>query len=141
MILNIFVPKLTFCSFSSQYRVDMIIGQDLLNAHFNIHPIQPTYHITPSLAIIRTKMGIAFLGQFDTEKFKQWTLSTVEAQKMKEALYLKSTDEIDISPAQREEINNILTFNIFDIKKNLIELICKFLLYLSYANIKKYFIF
>ena len=119
----------------------MIIGQDLMNAHFNIHPIQPTYHITPSLAIIRTKMGLVFLGQFDTDKFKQWTLSTTETQKMKEILYPNNTNEFDISTVQKEEINNILTFNIFDIKKNLIELICKFLLYLSYANIKNYFIF
>ncbi|KAH9397056.1 hypothetical protein TYRP_003360, partial [Tyrophagus putrescentiae] len=53
---------------NSEYCIDMLIGQDLLNAHFNIHPIQPTYHITPSLVIIRTKMGLAFLGQFDIEK-------------------------------------------------------------------------
>ncbi len=103
----------------------MIIGQDLLNAHFNIHPIQPTYHITPSLAIIRTKMGIAFLGQFDTDKFKQWILSTTESQKMKEALYPNNTNEFDILTAQNEEVNNILAFTIFDIKKNWIKLLCK----------------
>ncbi len=111
----------------------MIIGQDLLNAHFNIHPIQPTYHITPSLTIICTKMGIAFLGQFDTEQFKQWNLSTAESQKMKEALYPNNTDEFDISTAQKEKVNSILTFKI---KKNWIDLICKILLYLSYANTK-----
>ncbi len=107
----------------------MIIGQDLLNAHFNIHPIQPTYHITPSLAIIRTKMGIAFLGQFDTDKFKQWTLNRTKIRKIKKKLHSKKTNEIDISSTQKEKINDILTLDISDIKKNLIELICKFYLY------------
>ncbi len=39
----------------------MLIGQDLLNAHFNVHPRQPTYHISPSLVLFRTKMGLAFM--------------------------------------------------------------------------------
>ncbi|KAH9390779.1 hypothetical protein TYRP_006363 [Tyrophagus putrescentiae] len=72
---------------NSQYRVDMLIGQDLLNAHFNVHPCQPTYHISPSLVLFRTKMGLAFMGQFDTEKFKQWTNSKKKAKEMKIALY------------------------------------------------------
>ena len=106
----------------------MLIGQDLLNAHFNIHPIQPTYHITPSLVIIRTKMGLAFLGQFDIEKFKKWTLSANEIQKMIETLYPKNINKMDMSLAQREEINRILTFNVSLNHQDWIEFISKILL-------------
>ncbi len=118
----------------------MLIGQDLLNAHFNMQPLQPTYHITPSLAIIRTKMGLAFIGKLDIEKFKQWTLSETEAQKMKETLYSenkKIVNEIEMLPFQKEELNNILTFKISDIKRSWFEYICKILFYfcLCFKNI------
>ena len=125
--LNIFL-QIYFLFFSSKYCVDMIIGQDLLNAHVNLHPFQPTYHITPSLAIIRTAMGPAFVGQFDIEKFKQWTLSTIEAKIMKETLYSEQTDEqlnFDITSDQKDEISKVLLYKVPDVKKNWIEFICK----------------
>ena len=104
----------------------MLIGQDLLNAHFNMTPLQPTYHITPSLAIIRTKMGLAFIGHFDTEKFKKWSLSATETQKIKETLYPESDgNEFELSLIQREELNNILTYKVSEIKQSWREFIRK----------------
>ena len=110
---------LIFVPHSSQYRIDMFIGQDLLNAHFNMTPLQPAYHITPSLAIIRTKMGLAFIGHFDTEKFKKWSLSATETQKIKETLYPESDgNEFELSLIQKEELNNILTYKVSEIKQS-----------------------
>lgn len=89
----------------------MLIGQDLLNAHFNVHPRQPTYHISSSLMLFRTKMGLAFMGQFDTEKFKQWMMSEKEAEVMKRALYFENKDTTfrRLSPTQEDELCCILT--------------------------------
>ena len=137
-------PFLIFTLSSSQYRIDMVIGQDLLNAHFNMTPLQPTYHITPSLANIRTKMGLAFIGKFDIEKFKQWTLCAVDAETMKKALCPESKsdllNDIEMSPAKREELNKMLTVNISDIKRSWCEYICKCILP-SFANNILYFNF
>ncbi len=126
-----------FTPHSSQYPVDMLIGQDLLNAHFNMTPLQPTYHITPSLAIIRTKMGLAFIGKFDKKKFRQWRLNATETQKLKATLYPdneKSDDIKKISLVQKEEIDNILTLNVSDIKRNWSQFFCKCFLFYLFSN-------
>ncbi len=88
----------------------MLIGQDLLNAHFNVHPRQPTYHISPSLVLFRTKMGLAFMGQFDTEKFKHWTISKKKTKEMKIALYSLNKDKAtnQLSTAKKDKISCIL---------------------------------
>ena len=91
----------------------MLIGQDLLNAHFNVHPRQPTYHISPSLVLFRTKMGLAFMGQFDTEKFKQWTMSKKKAEKVRKALYSENKNKTlkMPSPAQENDLCRILALS------------------------------
>ncbi len=122
----------------------MLIGQDLLNAHFNMTPLQPTYHITPSLAIIRTKMGLVFIGKFNTKKFKRWRLTSTEVKRMKKALYPdneKSDSRIKISSVQKEKLNNTLAFKVFDIKRSWKEYACKYLAFLKFVTLKIIFLF
>ena len=110
----------------------MLIGQDLLNAHFNMTPLQPTYHITPSLAIIRTKMGLVFIGKFNTKKFKRWRLTSTEVKRMKKSLYPNNEKRDDIkkiSLVQKEEVDNILTLKVSDIKRNWSQFFCKCFLF------------
>ncbi|KAH9409431.1 hypothetical protein TYRP_010438 [Tyrophagus putrescentiae] len=72
---------------NSQFCVHMIIGQDLINEHILMQPRQPTYHISPFLSIVRTKMGLTFSGRFKVERFAKWKLSRRQTKKMKNILY------------------------------------------------------
>lgn len=111
----------------------MLIGQDLLNAHFNMTPFQPTYHLSSSLAIIRTKMGLTFTGQFDMKKFLLWNVSETEIKKIKETLYPAKNDkknDDDLSTTQREEIDKLLTFKVANVKQSWSEYTCKNLIFI-----------
>ena len=94
----------------------MLIGQDLINEFILMHPYQPTYHITHTLSIIRTKMGLTFSGYFDVDTFRKLKLSFKKEKKMKKILYPKVEslnketfsflDKIQVSKTLRLNINN-----------------------------------
>lgn len=71
----------------------MVIGQDLLNRFFMMHPSQPTYHLTRYLSITRTKMGLVLSGYLSARKFFKKTLSLAKAKEMKSTLYPELFDQ------------------------------------------------
>lgn len=75
------------CSY--EYRFELVIGQDLLSRYFLIKPFQPTYHLTPFLALVRTTMGLTLLGFFEKHNFDKWTPPQEEVARVKEALLVE----------------------------------------------------
>ena len=92
----------------------MILGLDLLNRFILMHPHQPIYHITPKLAIIRTKMGLTFSGPFDVEKFAKWKLNLKKSQVLKKTLYPKQSqqnalsNDTLVSVQKKQQLANVL---------------------------------
>ena len=124
----------------------MLIGRDLLNAHFITPPYQRSYHITPSLVLFRSAMGLSFMGNFNVKKFSKATLSAVELAKIKATLYPekysssstqdasderkctngKTGEKGELTAFQKEEIKRILSFDMATFRRSWSEFICKF---------------
>lgn len=127
-------------SSSSEYRYEMYIGQDLLNRHFLMQPYQPVAHLTPSLALLRTKMGLTLLGSFSRATFARWTPTNAQVRKLKEVLLFSSQGSphlesraVELEKATRRkvktQVNESLTFNLSKLrgctKVRLTDFLCK----------------
>ena len=51
-------------------------------------PAQPIFHLRPSLALIRTTMGLTLMGKFSREWFETWTPTAKKVMRMKKALMI-----------------------------------------------------
>ena len=89
-----------------------------------LRPSQPTFHLSPSLAITRTTMGLTVMGRYSRQELLEgWTPSEEEAGRMRETLLgsckpkrEKEEEEEDCEEVKRKEIEEALTVRVCELK-------------------------
>ena len=111
-----------------------------------MHPFQPTYHLTPSLALTRTKIGLTFSGWLDYQTLNSWKVTPEEVKRIENTLYpennsnqpepsfeIKAKQQTTLSLQTQTKLNKLLTLKLFSTSLIYVDYYCKDCWYAGFA--------
>ena len=103
-----------------------------------MHPFQPTYHLTPSLALTRTKIGLTFSGWLDYQTLNSWKVTPEEVKRIENTLYpennsnqpepsfeIKAKQQTTLSLQTQTKLNKLLTLKLSSTSLSYVDYYCK----------------